>query len=312
MRSYLIGICVCFALCIGLIVYIFSLNRITTTFPVESPVRVEEGMSHTEIGVLLKDHQIIRSSLLFRMFLYTKHSTDFIQAGVYTFPEPLTTEQVADTLIAGTYRDPAISVTFPEGFKIADFYSLLPSGFSYAEKKDLTTYEGYLFPDTYFITQSSTIDTLVETMQQNFEEKMSPFKEEIDASGMTLNEVIILASIIEREAKDFESKRIVSGILQNRLTQGMPLQADATLDYILNKTSAELTQKDLKLDSPFNTYVYKGLPPAPIANPGIDAIRSVLEPEETAYLFYLTAPDGTFHYAKTFDEHKRNKERYLR
>ena len=105
---------------------------------------------------------------------------------------------------------------------------------------------------------------------------------------------------------------MVSGILQNRLREDMPLQVDATFHYINGKASHELTVDDLEMDSPFNTYKYVGLPPAPIANPGLESIQAVLSPTETNYFYYLTALDGTFHYAKTFEEHKKNKEKYLR
>src|SRR5690606_13234929 len=155
-------------------------------------------------------------------------------------------------------------------------------------------------------------EDLIELMQQTFNERMEEYGEDIQNSGLTMNEIVTLASIVEREAGDGDTKPLVAGVLLNRLAIDMPLQVDAVFYYILGKTSAELTKADLRMDSPFNTYINKGLPPTPIANPGLDSILAVLHPIESDYYYYLTAPDGTFHYAATHDEHTTNKARYLR
>ena len=123
--------------------------------------------------------------------------------------------------------------------------------------------------------------------------------------------MIILASILEREANDEQSMKIVSGILQNRLKHGMALQVDASIEYVLDKSLSALTSEDLKIDSPYNTYLHTGLTPTPIGNPGLQAIDAVLHPAKTEYLYYITDADGHFHYAKTFEEHKRNVTKYL-
>jgi len=124
--------------------------------------------------------------------------------------------------------------------------------------------------------------------------------------------VINMASLLEREANTEESMKMVSGILQNRLAEGMRLQADASLEYVLNRPLGTLTAEDLEIDSPYNTYRYDGLPPTPIGNPGLTSIMAVLEPTPSDYFYYLTDEDGEFHYAKTFDEHRANIKRYLR
>ncbi len=141
---------------------------------------------------------------------------------------------------------------------------------------------------------------------------MIPKRGTIAASGLTEAEVIVLASIIEREANDAESMGMVSGILQNRLRDGMPLQADASIEYILDKPLEELTPADLKVDSPYNTYLNKGLPPTAIGNPGAISIGAVLDPTPSDYYFYITGNDGVFYYATTYNDHKRNIARYLR
>jgi len=141
---------------------------------------------------------------------------------------------------------------------------------------------------------------------------MAPLRDQIASSSLTEEQVIIMASVIEREANSPESMGYVAGILQNRLAIGMYLQVDASIEYILNKTLAELVPEDLKIDSPYNTYTNPGLPPTPIGNPGMTSILAVLNPTPSNYLFYITGNDGTFYYARTFDEHRVNIARYLR
>ncbi|MEZ4195509.1 MAG: endolytic transglycosylase MltG [Candidatus Paceibacterota bacterium] len=175
-----------------------------------------------------------------------------------------------------------------------------------------TPSEGRLFPDTYLLPEEYTAEELFDLLTSTFTEKLLPWQDEILAHNLSLDQIIILASIIEREANSPESKKMVSGILQQRLEIGMPLQADASVEYILDKPLKELAADDLKVDSPYNTYLNTGLPPTPIGNPGLDAIVAVLEPTTTDYLFYITGNDGEFYYAKDFDGHKLNIARYLR
>jgi UPF0755 protein len=236
----------------------------------------------------------------------------FVQAGTYHFTEPLTTRQVAEALTVGKYRSPLVSITLPEGFRVSELHTYLPEMYQSDAVLDESLYEGTLFPDTYFISSDATMDDIITLLTSTMEEKIAPYREYIAQSSFTEREVIILASLIEREANDETSMKLVSGILQNRLKVDMPLQVDASLDYILNKTSAELTIDDLEIDSGFNTYNSTGLPPHPIANPGLTAIEAVLWPTESEYLYYLTGDDGVFYYAETFEEHKRNKTRYIK
>jgi UPF0755 protein len=296
----------------GLFSWIHHLNTPPGAFPVATDIDVSEGMTLHEITELFESKELVRSSFMLYAALLHMSDAPVVQAGSYRFPEALTTRQIAEALSSGQYQSPRARVTFPEGFVAEELRSYYPTLYTPpSEDLPLKDYEGYLFPDTYHITKNTPEHALVSLMRSTFDLKIAPYTEAIAGSGFTLNEVITLASIVEREAKDAESKREVSGILQNRLKKGMPLQVDATLDYLLHKTSAELTVEDLETDSPFNTYVYAGLPPAPISNPGLESIEAVLYPAETEYLYYLTAPDGTFHYARTFEEHKENKRKYL-
>jgi UPF0755 protein len=172
--------------------------------------------------------------------------------------------------------------------------------------------EGYLFPETYFVPEDFTAEEFVNLLTETYASALRPYKDAIASSTLSEFEVLTLASILEREANDETSMRMVSGILQNRLDIGMALQADATIGYVLDKPITELSPEDLEIDSPYNTYMNTGLTPTPIGNPGIQAIEAVLYPTKNEYLYYITGTDGTFHYAETFEEHKTNIEKYLR
>lgn len=287
------------------------LNTASANFPVAVDITVREGMSHRGITELMEEKGAVRSSWYLYFVLSQMFGNEFVQAGTYRFDTPLTTHEVAQMLIEGS-AEPLVSVTFPEGFSVKNMLTYLPESLKNSLLLLANDSEGYLFPDTYFITKDTTFEELLTRMRATFDKKLSLHDEAIKNSTLTKEEIVTLASIVEREAKNGESKKMVAGVLLNRLAINMPLQVDATFDYIIGKTSAELTLDDLAMDSPYNTYKYLGLPPTPISNPGMESILAVLEPTESEYLYYLTANDGTFHYAKTFEEHKVNKERYLR
>lgn len=295
-----------------LISWVKTLEEPPLLFPVGTDVTIREGATVSAVSDQFDTLGLVKSGLYFYLVLESDFSTDFIQAGTYRFPKPLTVSELSRAITSGDYASPPVSVTFPEGFKVSDMLEYLPSTYDAVSVDAIRDLEGFLFPDTYFIQSDTTFEELVAIMRENFNEKIKPLESSIQASGLTEKEVVTLASIVEREGNDETSMKMISGILLKRLELGMPLQVDATLDYLLGKSSDELTGEDLELDSPFNTYLYKGLPPAPISNPGITALTAVLEPTESKYLYYLTGTDGEFYYAKTFEEHKQNKARYLR
>lgn len=300
-----------FALAILFCVYIASLNSAPKHFPVNETVVIPSGATVSEVADLFDEQSLVKSSFYFYTLLQNNFTDAFIQAGRYQFPQALTSAELADAITKGLYVIPTEVVTFPEGFRIADMHTYLPEAYAETDLESLTELEGYLFPDTYYVGDKDGIEDIVRRMQETFTAKLAPLRERIESSPYTFEEVIILASILEREANDETSMRTVAGVLENRLDIGMALQVDATLEYILGRGSHDLTVDDLKLDSPYNTYVYTGLPPTPIANPGLDAIRAVLDPISSDYLYYLTGRDGNFYYAETFEEHKRNRARYL-
>ena len=172
--------------------------------------------------------------------------------------------------------------------------------------------EGYLFPDTYYIPEDFTAAELLTLLKTTYEQKVASRKEPMASHPLKEDGVIVLASLLEREANTEESMRIVSGILQKRLQLGMRLQTDASIEYALGRPLSDLRAEDLERDTPYNTYKYAGLTPTPIGNPGLNSIDAVLEPEDTEYLYYITDEEGNFHYAKTFDEHRANIAKYLK
>lgn len=198
---------------------------------------------------------------------------------------------------------PQIRITIPEGYAVKDIAERFKNFRNFNGEKFLElakNKEGYLFPDTYYFTSKETPEEIIEKLENNFKAK----------AGDVQKDILIMASIIEKEAHNKEDRRIISGILWKRIKEGMPLQVDAVFDYLLDKESSEITQADLKMDSPYNTYKHKGLPPTPICNPGLDAIDAALNPTDSKYWYYLSDRNGVTHFAKNFDEHKLNRARY--
>lgn len=187
-----------------------------------------------------------------------------------------------------------------------------------SDKPENLSLEGYLFPDTYRIYSSSTPEEIVSKMLVNMDRKLTPqMRDDIEASGKTIHEILTMASIIEKEApiyaqKDAKEAKIISGIFWNRIKIGMGLQSDATLSYIFDDNKPVHSGEELEVDSLYNTYKYRGLPPGPIANPGLIAIEAAIYPAKTSYYYFLTTLDGSaIYYAKTYDEHLKNKYKYL-
>jgi len=196
-----------------------------------------------------------------------------------------------------------VKVTIPEGYTVKDIAEKFNRFDNFNKENFLKiAKEGYLFPDTYFLTGKETEKNIVKKMEENFKKK----------TGDVEPKIVIMASLLEKEARTIEDKKIISGILWKRLEARMPLQVDAVFPYIINKISTELTLDDLKIDSLYNTYLYKGLPPAPICNPGLESIEAAKNPTDSLYWYYLSDSKNNIHYAKTFEEHKLNKIRYIR
>lgn len=296
--------------------YINSLAKAPANFPLNTPIEIKSGTGVSDIAKQLQAENVVRSNLFLYIVLVTNYKPTDIKASTYYFNEPKSVYEIAQTLIKGDFSSNLVKFTHIEGEQsshIANRASKLLTDFSASEFMALaSTSEGRLFPETYMIPLDFTPAQLFKLMLQTYQQNIDPLQIQISASGMSESDILILASIIEREANSVESMKMVSGILQNRLKKGMALQVDASMEYILDKPLKELTSEDLLTDSPYNTYKNSGLPPTAIGNPGLEAIRSVLEPTPSDYYFYITGNDGEFYYSKTFEQHKVNIARHLR
>ncbi len=305
----LMGILVC------IVAWGLSILRAPALFPTGERIEIPFGTTLVGAAEILEERKVVRSALMLQLVLIAQFSEGGVQAGVYQFNESLSTPQIARAVTSGTHGIPLVRVTIPEGLRNAQIDDILVERLPSIEDDAFLAlagpYEGYLFPETYHIPETYTARQFLELMAETFTASIESLREEIEASSRTLEEIVTMASILEREADTEESMKLVSGILWSRLDLGMPLQVDASFSYLLGKTSAEVTLDDLTIDSPYNTYRYTGLPPTPLNNPGLQSIEAALWPTASPYLYYLTAPDGTFYYARTFAEHKENIRRYL-
>jgi UPF0755 protein len=279
-------------------------------------VSVPDGASFSEIAATVKADHVVTSTTLLRIFVMLQGGTRTIPAGDYLFEKPEGTARVAWRLTHGAHGLQSIRVVVPEGVTVLQMSDILSQRLPNFDTEQFLRLasgkEGYLFPDTYFFMVNATPETVIETLSQQFDTVMSSLEVEVASSTRSVPDIVTMASILEEEAKTPEDKHIVAGILWKRIDIGMALQVDATFAYTLGKTSHELTSDDLTTDSPYNTYTRVGLPPTPISNPGRESLEAALNPEKTDYFYYLTGKDGAMHYAKDFEEHKRNKELYLR
>lgn len=283
-------------------------------FPVGQVVTVYPGESLQQITNTLHDANIIRSPIIFRSTVILLGGEKKVMAGDYLLDTKEGPVDLAYRLVNGKYHIKVAKITIPEGwnvFQIADY--LQNNLINFDKQKFLSLArkeEGYLFPDTYFMSPAIKLESIIEIMKNNFEARIKKIPE-LSESKYELEDIINMASILEAEARTTESRRIIAGILWKRIQIGMPLQVDSTFSYVNGKNTYELTLSDLKIDSPYNTYEYGGLPPGPINNPGIDSIVAAATPISTKYLYFLSSRSGDMYYAQTFEQHKKNKELYL-
>lgn len=300
----------------ALLVVIFLYNVFIAapqTFPLGSIVTIPEGVTLSETSALLHSEHVIRSPFLFSALAYISFNQKNIFAGDYLLPQRANIFSIIDRLTRGVFGLSSLRITIPEGLTIREMADVFSRTLSSFDKEKFITYahaedaEGYLFPDTYFFLPNTTETQVYETLRTNFDRKISDIRADIDASPHSLKDIVIMASLLEKEARQYETKQMIAGILWKRLEMGMPLQVDATFLYINGKNTYELSLDDLAVDSPYNTYKYGGLPKGPITNPGLDSIRAALNPISNDYLYYLSDRDGNMYYSMTFDEHKRHK-----
>jgi len=277
-------------------------------------VKIEKGSGLFEIANNLKQERLIKSKYSFIIFTLLTDKADYLKAGTYQFCYQTSLLEVANAIADGKISK--VNITLFEGWDINDMAQSLAfhgictaSGF----KKAANGLEGYLFPDTYNLERGAVAGEVVGLLQANFNKKVdSILLGEIEKQNKTLEQVVIMASILEKEVKTYSDKQMVAGILWKRLNNNWKLQVDATLGYVLGKASAQLTLADLDYDSPYNTYKYKGLPKGPICNPGLDSIKAAVFYKGSAFWYYLSKPNGETVFSKTLAEHEAARNKYLK
>ena len=290
------------------------ISSVPSGFSDSTLIEIEEGESLKQVSQKMKDSNLIRSRTLFSSIIILSGNDDSIVAGEYLFEKPETVFQIAGRVTGGDYGIKAKAVTLKEGFTLNQMANILEEEFPNFDRTEFeietSLHEGYYFPDTYNFPENADTALIVEALSINFKEKIESISEIIDSSDKTLEQIIIMASIIEKEATK-ESRQEISNILWKRMEIGMALQVDAPFVYERGKGSFDLSTRDLKTDSPYNTYTNAGLPPTAIANPGLESIKAAAGPQPTDYLFFLTGNDGEMYYAETHDGHVTNKKKYL-
>lgn len=319
-----------------------KINEPFKTTAKEQIFEVKQGEGAKKIAKGLRDAGVIENENYFLFYLWESGDASKLKAGRYSISAMQSIVSIAEKFISGDVFKNEIWVTIPEGFNFKEIENRL------AEKgvvessannlliskntldmdfykqydflkcdnnKYLCVFEGYLFPDTYkFEADNFPIneDDVIEKMLSNFQDRTKDLQKEALQKGKDFRNIVIMASILEKEVRTLEDMKIVSGLLWKRIFIGMPLQVDATIAYLTGKKTGEITYGDLKQDSPYNTYLHKGLPPAPISNPGIVALEAALNPIENDYLYYLSKPTGETVFSKTIEEHNRAKNMYLK
>ena len=284
-------------------------------------VKISEGMSTAEIADILEAKEVIASSLKFRIVSRLRSYDGQMKPGTYVFYTGMNDEDVFAKLLSGEKY--LVRFTIPEGFGVKEIaerlYSLdladkedflkaaedfAPYGYMRKHKNVRYAAEGFLFPETYSVESDTPIEDILKVMSEEFDKRVTPaMREKAQSLGLSLYDLTTLASLVEREVRYPEDRAIVAQVFLKRLKMNMPLQTDASLQYLLDEPKEDVTIEDTEIDSPYNTYKNIGLPPGPIANPGMEAIEAVLNPANTDYLYFVADRQGHNHYSYTYDEH---------
>ncbi|MBQ7667709.1 MAG: endolytic transglycosylase MltG [Clostridia bacterium] len=320
-----LGIVIFVAIIIGVIgIYIKNIDTVKLKNPVE--FEIPSGAYTKQIAKILHENKLIKNEFAFVEYIKKKDAANKLRPGVYNFePGVITFETILQNLLKGKDFEPSINVTIPEGYTVTQIAELL-------EEKELTTkdsfletaknielpydyidepgdfrrLEGFLFPETYNLLLSYTDEDIIKVMVKEFDTVFTEeYRLRAEELNMSIKDIVTIASLIEREAKVEKERPMISGVIYNRLKIDMLLQIDATIQYLLDKQKERLLYVDLEVDSPYNTYLYKGLPPTPIASPGKSCIEAALFPTEHDYYYYRTKKEGNgeHYFSKTFEEH---------
>lgn len=312
--------------CLLIVLVGISLLPLTAESSAEVMVVIPQGYTTAQIADQLEQNGIIRSSFMFQIWARLRgQATDF-QAGKYMLSPADAPFAIMDKLARGEVVREVVWITIPEGYTVEQMAYRFEEAGMFSQEEFVNTlaeielpfdwaanipdgvlqrYEGYLFPDTYEFEKGTSADQVILRLAARFDAVVVPqYLQSSLSETYTLHEIITMASMVEKEAAVSEEKPVIAGVFYNRLRQGMLLESCATVQYLLAEPRPVLLFEDLEIDSPYNTYKYEGLPPGPIGNPGLGAIKAVLEPAETDYLYFVARGDGTHIFSRTFSEHQ--------
>jgi len=321
MKKYVLPPALLFFLLLGVFSYALSSSAPVSEEQETVYLTVRSGMTADDVAALLEKRGIIRSRLKFWLAAKMNGSDGSFKVGTYAFYTDMEPRDVLQALVEG--QTVQLRFTIPEGFTVEDIAKRLDAKgivkkddflqaakhyapYDYIEKNEKVRYyaEGFLFPDTYEIDGDVTTDGILSMMSRDFDQRLTrKMRERAKEENLSIYELIILASLVEKEARYEEDRALIAQVFLKRLAIGMPLQSDATLQYLLDAPKEDVTYKDTELDSPYNTYQHRGLPPGPVANPGIASIEAVLWPAKTDYLYFVADREGHNYYSHTYAEH---------
>ena len=323
-------ICVAVIIVAGAVFYITGLGKALDSNDTQTvSVIISSGSSTGQIGQILEEEGIISSADKFKIWSRIKGYDSQYKAGTYTLSPSMDFQEIADIIVSGKVT--TVNFTIPEGYTIyqtasaiaakglGDYdtlVSLIEAGdFEYdflkAAQNNKNKLEGYLFPNTYTVDEGMNEEQIIKVMLDQFEKQ--PYKVYAESgSSYSLNDIITVASIIERECKVDEERPLVASVIYNRLAKGMPLQMCSTVQYVLGKQKEVLTYADTRIESPYNTYTNTGLPPGPICSPGLAAIKAALNPADTDYLYFVLSEklDGTSNFSSDYAQFEKDKAAY--
>jgi UPF0755 protein len=303
----------------GILIFLIYFVTIAAplNFPNASLLKVPDGSTPSQVATLLEDRHIINSPYLFTLILRFYGHNAPIVSGEYFFPGSENLFTVVWRLVHGDRELTPVRVRIPEGATSTQIAALLAQkvpdfdadAFLQAAKPD----EGMLFPDTYLFLPGEDPDEVLGSLLTNFQNHItaSSTAAAITNFGKPQNQILVMASILEKEGATTKDREMISGILWHRIAIGMRLQVDAVFPYIIGVNSLQLTKADLQTDSPYNTYLYAGLPPGPISNPSLDSILAAVQPTKTKDLYYLSDLKGNMHYCATYSCQLANEKKYL-
>lgn len=298
---------------------LWYLGVIFPPFPPQSGpviVVIEKGTHARAIADKLVAKNLIRSPNVFLGYAKLVSREGLLRSGNFIFHGPLSILAVLAAMKTSVNEK---TIVIPEGWTVADIAAYLEKEKLFSKETFLSVaepHEGYLFPDTYRVFEDASPQDIIALMRSNFEKKTAEIYQDstppVQRRAGSFEDIVIMASLLEREAPSLGDRKLVADILWKRIESGMPLQVDASLTYVTGRVSLSLTIDDLALNSPYNTYRNRGLPPGPIANPGLISFEAALNPTPSPYWYYLSDREGLLHYSATFEEHREKKFKYLR